>query len=109
MPGFTPERIARSIKLRHQWQLMLSSDKPVYQPGQTIRLRSLALARPDLVPVAGREVSFSITDPKGNKIFRQRQVSSRFGIAFTDCPLADEDYGKPPTRCNARWAIRTAI
>ena len=89
-PGSAPERVARGVKLRRKWQLMLSSDKPVYQPGQTIRLRSLALARPDLVPVAGREVLFSISDPKGNKIFRQQQVSSRFGIAFTDCPLADE-------------------
>ena len=31
---------------------MLSSDKPVYQPGQTIRLRALTLRRPD--PQAGR-------------------------------------------------------
>ena len=69
---------------------MLSSDKPVYQPGQTIQLRSLALRRPDLLPVAGREAVFTVSDPKGNKIFRQRQVTSRFGIAFTECALADE-------------------
>ncbi|HEY1784769.1 MAG TPA: alpha-2-macroglobulin family protein, partial [Pirellulales bacterium] len=55
-----------------------------------IQLRSLALRRPNLLPVAGREAVFTVSDPKGNKILRQRQVTSRFGIAFTSCALADE-------------------
>ncbi|HTU25593.1 MAG TPA: MG2 domain-containing protein, partial [Pirellulales bacterium] len=88
--GFGSEHVAHKVKLHRDWQLMLSSDKPVYQPGQTIQLRALALRRPDLKPLAGREVVFSVADPKGNKIFRQRQVTSRFGIGFTACPLADE-------------------
>ena len=54
-PGRTEELITRSVKLRRSWQLMLSTDKPVYQPGQVIHVRSLGLARPDLKPVAGRE------------------------------------------------------
>lgn len=86
----TPEVITRRITLRRSWRLMLSSDKPVYQPGQVIHLRSLALRQPDLKPVTGREAVFSISDPKGNVIFRQRDVTSRFGIASSDCPLATE-------------------
>ncbi len=82
--------MTRSVRLHRGWQVMLTSDKPVYQPGQTVQLRSLALRRPDLLPVVGSEAVFSISDPKGNKIFRQRQVTSRFGIASTECPLADE-------------------
>ena len=78
------------MKLKRSWQLMLTSDKPVYQPGQVIRLRSLALARPELKPVAGHAVAYAIRDPKGNVIFRKRDVTSRFGIASADCPLADE-------------------
>jgi type II secretory pathway pseudopilin PulG len=89
-PSFTAESITRTVKLKRSWKLMVSSDKPVYQPGQTIHLRSLALRRPDLKPVAGRDVSFSIADPKGNVIYRQRGVTSRFGIASADCALADE-------------------
>ena len=69
---------------------MLTSDKPVYQPGEVIHVRSLALARPQTKPVAGQEAVFSVTDPKGNVIFRKRDVTSRFGICSTDCPLADE-------------------
>ncbi|MHC4178703.1 MAG: anti-sigma factor family protein, partial [Planctomycetota bacterium] len=88
--GGTPELITRQIRLRRSWQLMLTTDKPVYQPGQVIQARSLALRRPDLKPVAGREVVFSVTDPKGNVIFRQRGVTSGYGIASIECPLAVE-------------------
>ncbi len=84
------ERLSRTVKLQRSWQLTLTSDKPVYQPGQTIRLRSLALRRPDLRPIAGRAVSFSVADPKGNTIFHHSDVTSRFGIASIECPLADE-------------------
>ncbi len=89
-PAGSSESITRTVKLKRSWKLMVSSDKPLYQPGQTIQLRSLALRRPDLKPVAGHDVSFSIADPKGNVIFRKPGVTSRFGIASADCPLADE-------------------
>lgn len=84
------DEIRRPVTLKRSWKLMVTSDKPVYQPGQTIRLRTLGLRRPDLKPVAGEETTISIADPKGNVIFRQRGVTSRFGITSADCPLADE-------------------
>ncbi|HEY3242083.1 MAG TPA: MG2 domain-containing protein, partial [Phycisphaerae bacterium] len=89
-PASEPEIISRMIKLKRSWKVMLSTDKPVYQPGQTIRMRGLTLRRPDLKPVAGQDATFSITDPKGNVIFKQRDVTSRFGIVSADCPLAAE-------------------
>ncbi|MEE9602211.1 MAG: MG2 domain-containing protein, partial [Thermoguttaceae bacterium] len=89
-PGGSSETITRPLRLKRSWRLMLTTDKPVYQPGQTIRLRSLGLRRPDSKPVAGEEIVFSVSDPKGNVIFRRRDVTSRFGIASMDCPLANE-------------------
>lgn len=89
-PAGHTESIEETVTLRRSWQLMLTSDKPVYQPGQVIHVRSLALARPQAKPVAGQEVLYSMTDPKGNVIFRKRDVTSRFGISSADCPLADE-------------------
>ncbi|MBC7816464.1 MAG: DUF1559 domain-containing protein, partial [Planctomycetaceae bacterium] len=80
----------RPVTLKRSWRLMLSSDKPVYQPGQTIRMRSLTLRRPDRRPVAGERAVFSISDPKGNVIFKQTGVTSSFGISSADCPLAEE-------------------
>ncbi len=92
-----PESIARTVKLKRSWKLMLTTDKPVYQPGQMIRMRSLALRRPDCRPVAGSDVTFAINDPKGNVIFKHRDVTSRFGISSADCPLADEIIEGPYT------------
>ena len=89
-PAGTVEELAHTVKLKRSWRVMLSTDKPVYQPGQTLRLRSLALRRVDTRPVAGQQVVFTVTDPKGNVIFRQKDVTSEFGLAHTDCPLAHE-------------------
>jgi uncharacterized protein YfaS (alpha-2-macroglobulin family) len=88
--GGSRELITHSVAIHRSWQVMVTSDKPVYQPGQTIHVRSLALRRPDLKPLAGSDVSLTIADPKGNVIFRRRDVTSRYGISSADCPLADE-------------------
>jgi hypothetical protein len=88
--GAPSESVSYGIKIRRSWQVMLTSDKPVYQPGQTIHVRSLALRRPDLRPVAREDVTFTVTDPKGNVIFKQAGKNSAYGIASADCPLALE-------------------
>lgn len=84
------ETVSQRIKLKRSWKLMLSSDKPVYQPGQEIRLRVLALRRPDLKPVAKQAALFTIADPRGNIIFKKEATTSAYGIASGDCPLASE-------------------
>ncbi|QDU97461.1 alpha-2-macroglobulin family protein [Lignipirellula cremea] len=84
------EKLTSTITLRRSWKVMLSSDKPLYQPGQTIHLRSLTLRQPDQKPAPGELATFSITDPRGNVIFKQLDVTSQFGIASADCPLATE-------------------
>ncbi len=84
------EKLTQTVTLNRQWKVMLTSDKPVYKPGQKILLRSLALRKPDLLPVAGQNVQFTVTDPKGNIVFKQSDVTSKFGIASTTCQLADE-------------------
>jgi len=89
-PDGAAEIIRRPVRLVRSWRLMLTTDKPVYQPGQTIHVRSLALSRPELRPAAGQTVVYTIADPRGNVIFRRQDVTSRFGIATIDCPLADE-------------------
>lgn len=85
-----PEETTQIVTLKRESKLMLSSDKPLYQPGQTIHLRALALRRPDLKPVADGESLLTIADPQGNIIFKHRGKTSRFGIVSADCPLATE-------------------
>ncbi len=96
-PGGRREEVAHTVKLRRSWKLMLSSDRPVYQPGQEIHVRALALRGHDLKPVAGQEAVFTIGDPKGNVIFKEKHATSKFGIAAVDCPLAHEILEGPYT------------
>ncbi|MFO0811133.1 MAG: MG2 domain-containing protein [Gemmataceae bacterium] len=84
------EQISRPIQLRRESRLMLSTDKPVYQPGQTIHLRALTLRRPDNKPVVDADATFTLTDPKGNVVFKHAGKTSRFGLTSADCPLATE-------------------
>jgi hypothetical protein len=98
-PGGSAQVITRPVELRSDWKpasastaskLMLSSDRPVYQPGQVIKVRSLALRNLDLKPVAGQKVVFSIIDPRDNVIFKHKDVTSQYGISSCECPLAAE-------------------
>jgi uncharacterized protein YfaS (alpha-2-macroglobulin family) len=82
--------LTADVTIRREVRLMLSTDKPLYQPGQTVHVRGLALRRPDLKPVADQPATFTLVDPKGNILFKAVRPTSRFGITSVDCPLAAE-------------------
>jgi uncharacterized protein YfaS (alpha-2-macroglobulin family) len=86
----SPEVLTQPVQLRRAARLMLSTDKPIYQPGQTIQARALILRRPDLKPVANQEAVFTLADPRNNILFKQRQKTSAYGLCATECPLANE-------------------
>ena len=69
-------------------KVLLTTDKPIYQPGQMIHLRTLAL-NVNNTPVTGADSLFEIADAKGNKIFKKSIKSDTFGIAATDFRLGD--------------------
>lgn len=74
--------VTRSVKL------LLTTDKPLYQPGQTMHLRALALGAVDRKPAANAEVMLEVLDPKGNRIARETLTTSAHGIAATTFALA---------------------
>ncbi len=82
--------VERRVALRRELRLMLTSDKPLYQPGQEILMRSIALATLDRRPVADSAVVFEVRDAKGNKVFEEHTTSSAFGIASARFRLADQ-------------------
>jgi len=67
---------------------MLTTDKPLYQPGQTIHMRALALGAMDLRPASGA-VTFEVADGRGNKVFKKVVTADRFGVASADFRLAE--------------------
>ncbi|MFA6104035.1 MAG: MG2 domain-containing protein [Victivallaceae bacterium] len=79
-----------NIEVKSVYKSMVTSDKPMYQPGQTIHLRNLALNAIDLHPAPENDVNFKVHDPNGNLVFDQTAKSSAYGIASADFPLADQ-------------------
>ena len=81
------EVITEDIEVVRLYKILLTTDKPLYQPGQIIHIRTLTLKKPDLLPEANREIIIECEDPKGNKVFRVAQESDGFGVASADFQL----------------------
>lgn len=96
------DQIVRSITIARDYKLFLSSDKPVYRPGQTIHLRALALETVDLHPVAGQDIVFTLSGPAGEQLERSVVSTSDFGIAGLDFSL-------PPDAAHGHYTLRAVL
>jgi uncharacterized protein YfaS (alpha-2-macroglobulin family) len=100
------DTLERDIKVERDYRLLVSSDKPIYQPGQIIHLRFLALSTFDLVPARGQEVEVIIADGKGNKVFRKKVTTSIAHAALTSSLLRRSTL--EPIRSAPAWAITSS-
>jgi hypothetical protein len=87
--GVGQDQVKQPVTIERDFRLLLTSDKPLYQPGQTMHMRALALSDFDLTPARGASVDFLVEDPKGNKVYRKSVPASEYGIAAADFTLAD--------------------
>ena len=83
------DRVEKPVSLQREARILLTTDKPLYQPGQVIHVRALALSTFDLKPAANQALEVVIADGKGNKVFRQALTTTDFGVAATDFQLAE--------------------
>jgi len=88
--GDLSDRVVQDVRIKRASQILLTTDKPIYQPSQTMHIRALALRRPDLRADAGQHLTLEVADAKGNKVFKKTSKTNDFGIASTDFELADE-------------------
>ena len=80
----------QSIELADKASILLTTEKPIYQPGQTIHVRALALDRADHKASADKPLTFELEDPRGNKVFKKVTSTDGFGVASAEFSLADE-------------------
>ena len=66
-----------------QARVTVSTDKPLYQPGQTVHMRMMAFGA-DKKVLQGRKIEVSIENEENEEEFRQTVTTSRFGIASLD-------------------------
>ena len=80
----------QQVKLEDKVSILLTTEKPIYQPGQTIHVRALALDRSDHEAATNRDLTFEVEDSRGNKVFKKATQTDKFGIASAEFGLADE-------------------
>ncbi|MBI1876885.1 MAG: hypothetical protein HYR94_01380, partial [Chloroflexi bacterium] len=54
------DRLERPVTVSREFRLLLTTDKPLYQPGQVIHLRALALDPFDLTPARNASIDFLV-------------------------------------------------
>ena len=65
---------------------LITPDKPIYQPGQTMHVRALMFT-PSRRALVNQNASITITDPENVTVFSTIVTSSRFGIVTADWPI----------------------
>ncbi len=80
----------QDVRLEDKVSILLTTEKPIYQPGQSIHVRALALDRSDHEAAANRKLTFEVEDSRGNKVFKKATETDQFGVASAEFGLADE-------------------
>ena len=84
------DTLEQPVTVERSYKVLLTTDKPIYQPGQQILIRALALGAFDRRPAAKNTIEVTVADAKGNKVFRQTATTSDYGVASWTFQLADE-------------------
>ena len=84
------QEVSINVKIKTETRVLLTTDKPLYQPGQTMHLRMLALRRPSMKPRSQVQATLEVIDPKGNKVFKKVAPTTEQGLAFAPFELASE-------------------
>ena len=80
----------QGIRLQDKVGILLTTDKTIYQPGQMIHVRALALDRADQRAAAKRSLVLEVEDSHANKVFKKTTATDEFGIGSADFGLATE-------------------
>ena len=81
-------KTSHSVVVEQKRQILLTTDKPLYQPGQTVHIRALAMKQPRVTPVVNEELLLEIEGPQGNKLFKKTSKTDAYGIASLRFDLA---------------------
>jgi hypothetical protein len=90
IPERAVEEISEPISVKRDYKIMLTTDKPIYQPAQTMKIRVLTLNAGSLKPVQKDDAYIEVYDAKGNKVFKKKTGTNEFGIMSAEFTLADE-------------------
>lgn len=85
-----PVSLSQPVQITRRTRILLTTDKPLYQPGQMMHIRALAIDGPTRAVAGAQPCILEVEDAKGNKLFKQRGATDVYGITSADFELADE-------------------
>lgn len=88
--GAGKDELIKNIEIKSEPRVIISTDRPLYKPGQQLSFRVLTLDKGNLQPFKNKEVLVSISNPKGDKLFQQRYTTSDYGIVSGEFGFSDE-------------------
>jgi hypothetical protein len=76
------------------------TDRPLYEPGNTMKFRAVVLRARNLAPLEGRPGKWIVTDPMGEVVLEDRAPAGEYGVVAGDFPL---DQGAAAGDWRIRW------
>src|ERR1041385_4905116 len=86
--GILNEVAETEIDVDRQTLIMVSTDKPLYQPGQILHTRVLMFDS-SRHALANETATITVADPESSTVFREEVTSTRFGVANIDWQIPD--------------------
>ena len=75
LPLYTPARVH------------VITDRPLYEPGNTVKFRAVALRASDLTPLEERPGTWRVTDPSGEVLLEERAPTGAWGVVSGTFPV----------------------
>jgi hypothetical protein len=86
--GATKRSAENDLKVGAPSRIFVQTDKPLYQPGQTLHIRALIFGDEHRA-LAAKKIYLQVEDEDGTIVFRDEHMSSRFGVVATDWAIPD--------------------
>ncbi|MBI3182597.1 MAG: hypothetical protein HYZ28_10720 [Myxococcales bacterium] len=77
------------------------TDRPLYEPGNTVKFRAVGLRARDLAPLDGRPGTWMVMDPSGEVLLEELAPAGEWGVVSGSFPL---DRGAATGNWTVRWS-----
>jgi hypothetical protein len=82
------QEVEAEVRFENHIKIGITTDKPLYQPGQTLHIRALCFT-PTNRAAADAKVMIRVEDPDETRMFVSHGVTTRFGVASADWQIPD--------------------
>jgi MG2 domain len=82
------------------------TDRPLYEPGNKVQFRAVALRARDLAPIESRPGTWIVTDPSGEVLLEEKAPAGKWGVVAGSFPL---DVGAANGEWKVAWRSGDAV